>query len=574
MRDLSYIMRAFFKRRGLLLCSMALTVISCVAEIRLPMLMAGIVNKGVLLEDLTQVRHGGMQMLATVLVMALAGFGAYMTCALASEGFARDLRDALFERIVRLSVGQVESLGSGPLMTRLTRDVGSCASIPEVLTQLLLEPIVLLVCGIWMIWRLSHLFDGVFLVFVVVQCALTLLFVAKTMPLFVGIQRKNDGLNSYLQTELRAVRLIKAYQGEEKEEAALEVRSEQLRAVQLQANRWAALFDPLLMVVVNFAITFILCLSGWMVQAGTVQVGSVLAAVTYTEQVLLSIVLSGKLFSHVTEARACAERVAEVLRMEPEVEDGEKPLTGGVQSLDLRDVSFCYVPGGREILSKIDLSLKRGDFLAVCGCVGCGKTTLARLLCRACDPTSGSVLINGEDARGYRLKDIRRAVAVVEKDLNVIEGTIAHNILYGREDISREALRKAMRTAGVEEMISGLPEGEETCAHSLGTSLSGGDRQRLALARALAGDPSVLVLDDSTSSLDFSTEAQVLRAIRRDRPGIAIVLMTQRVPSVQAADAIVCIGEDGSVETGTVEGLLRSSAVFSRLYRSQGGAAC
>lgn len=574
MKDLLFISKRFWRHRWLLVCAAVLTAVSCAAELALPNMMAGIVNEGLLERRVEAVRAGSAAMLVTVLVLGLAGFGTFMTCAAASERFALELREELYGKITALSVGQVERIGAGPLITRLTGDTAVCASFAEVLLQMLLEPVLLLIGGVVMMWRISHAFDAVFLAFVVLQSVLVLLFVRKTMPLFLNVLEKNDKMNGFLQSELRCLRLIKAYGGETRESNAFGNFTEEIRAAQMGVRRWTAFFDPLILLVVNSAVACILLLSG-LQAGGTLRAGSILEAMTYAEQVLLSIVISGRLFSQVAEAKASAGRLAEVLRTEPEVTGGEMPVPpGGIGRLVLRDVSFRYPSGGAPVLSGLDLTVERGAFVAVCGSAGCGKTTLSRLLCRVCDPTSGQILADGTDLRNYRLDGVRRSIAVVEKNMDIIEGTIAENILYGRADITEADVEWALEVSGAAELVRALPEGRDAWARSLGTSLSGGDRQRLALARALAGRPSVLVMDDCTSSLDYTTERTVLRSIRKNCPDLTVILMTQRVPSVQGADLVVCIGEDGRARSGAAEELKETSPLFALLCRSQEDIPC
>lgn len=559
----------------MLLCAAGLTAVSCAGELALPSIMEGIVNDGVLGSRMEAVRGGSAAMLITVLVLGLSGFGTFMACAAARERFALELREELYGKITALSVGQVESIGAGPLITRLTGDTAVCASLVEVLLQMLLEPVLLLTGGVVMMWRISHAFDAVFLAFVLFQCVLVLLFIHKTMPLFLRVLEKNDRMNGFLQSELRCLRLIKAHGGRAREAAAFDSYAEEIRAAQMELRRWTAFFDPLILLVVNAAVACIFLLSGARTPGGELRAGSILAAMTYAEQVLLSIVVSGRLFSQVTEARASAGRLAEVLRAEPLIVSGELPVPpGGFGRLALRDVSFCYPSGGTPVLSGLNLTFERGAFVAVCGSAGCGKTTLSRLLCRVWDPSSGQILADGRDLRNYWLDGVRRSIAVVEKNMDIIEGTIADNILYGRADIGGEDVEWALEITGAAELVRALPEGRHTWARSLGTSLSGGDRQRLALARALAGRPSILVMDDCTSSLDYATEGAILRSIRKNCPGLTVILMTQRAASVQGADLAVCIGEDGRASSGTVEQLKESSPLFALLCRSQEETPC
>ncbi len=553
----------------MLLLAAALTVVSCASELILPLIVEDIVNRGVLRGSLDVVCQGSVRMLGMAVVLALSGFGTFMSCSLASERFARDLRERLYRKVTEMSVMQVEKFGSGSLITRLTSDVDSCAALANVLLQLLLEPALLMMGGILIMWRISHRFDMVFVFFILMQCAFVLLFVRKTMPLFLGVQRSNDRMNAYLQTELRCLPLIKAFTGEGKEARRFESLSEEIRSIQLEAKRWTALFNPMVMLVVNILVACILMATEGEVRSGGLLVGSVMAAVTYAEQTLLSIVISGKFFGFLAQATPSAERIAQVLREEPEIRDGAKRLehVGGIA---LNEASFRY-PDGVMVFPGLSMHIAPGDFIAVCGGVGCGKTTLARILCRVYDVSSGEVLVNGKDIRDFRLSDVRRNITVVEKDMDIAEGTIESNILCGREDVTSEAVFRAVRAAGLEEFVRRLPEGLETDVLSGGASLSGGERQRLAIARALAGNPGVLVMDDCTSCLDYATENNVVRSIRKNYPDTAVVLMTQRVLSVQTAERVVCIERDGRVSVGTAECLKETSALFSELYRSQGG---
>lgn len=575
LKNLVFISKRFWRYRWLLLCAAILTAVSCAAELALPRIMADIVNEGLLERRVETVQAGGAAMLITAFVLGLAGFGTFIACAAARERFALELRGELYEKITALSVAQVEAIGAGPLITRLTGDTNLCASLAEIFLQMLLEPVLLLIGGVVMMWRISHAFDAVFLAFIALECTLVLLFVYKTMPLFLNVLEKNDRINGFLQSELRCLRLIKAYGGGARESAAFENFAEEIRASQMRVRNWTALFDPLILLVVNSAVVCILLLSGLQATAGGLRAGSILEAMTYAQQVLLSIVVSGRLFSQVAEARASAGRLAEVLCTEPSIIGGEMPVPpDGIGRLVLRDVSFRYPSVGAPVLSGLDLTLERGAFVAVCGSAGCGKTTLSRLLCRVCDPTSGQILADGTDLRSYCLDGVRRSIAVVEKNMDIIEGTIAENILYGRTDIPEADVQWALEITGAAQLVRALPEGWDAWARSLGATLSGGDRQRLALARALAGRPSVLVMDDCTSSLDYTTEGAVLRSIRRNCPNLTVILMTQRVPSVQGADLVVCIDEDGKARSGTAEQLRESSPLFALLCRSQEGIPC
>ena len=554
MRDVAKLMRRFFRHRWLLFGAVALTVLQCACELILPLQMAEIVNGGLLRTDMDLIGSTGMRMVIVCVLLGMSGYGAWLCCAVGSQRFGLELRESLYEKICGLSLSQVSDFGSGSLITRMTSDVNICAELMNALVQLLLEPVVLLIGGILLVSGLSRTLGFVFTAFCALQVAVMLLFIRKSAPIFVRIQRVTDQFNRYLQSTLRHLRLTKAYQTESWEADRSETINRSLLDISFTAQKWVAVFNPLVMLIMNFSVVFILAFSGAHVADGTMPVGNVMAAVTYSEQILLSIMISGKLFRYAAEAAPSAGRISEVLGAVPEIRDGERNIAEPIRMIELQKVDVAF-PASGPIIEGLDFSVHAGEMVAVVGPMGCGKTTLARLLNRTCEATGGQIRLDGAPIDAFQLEPLRRRVALVEKGAELLEGTICENIAFGREDISPEEVRRAAEIAGCGPFVERLPQGYDAPVLSMGTSLSGGERQRVAIARALAGRPDILVLDDATSALDYETEARILNGMRSEYPRMAIVLTTQRIPSARRADRI-CFLSEGRVEASGTHGEL------------------
>lgn len=545
-----------------------MTVVCCIGEIYLPFAMSCIVNEGIMHKNLPYIYRQGALMLAAAFVIAVGGFLVNISCSYAGEHFAKDIREELYTKISSMSLIRFESIGSGSLITRLTEDVNSCAAFLAIFIQLTVEPAVLLAGSITVMWHLSPGFDTVFLTFLFIQVAVVFVFIYLTVPLFAKVRFKTDRLNSYLLNSIKRIRLIKAFMGEKKEEDHFDRAVHDIRQAKFKAGKISALFNPMIMLIVNICICAILIISDKEVSLGRVNAGSVLAAVTYSEQILLSIIISGRLFGYAAEAEPSAIRISEILNLKNDIPEGTVPMERGKKEIELKQVSFSY-PNGMNIFKDIDLKIQAGSFTALCGGTGSGKTTFARLLDRVYDVTGGSILINGCDIRDFRLKDVRKCIAVVEKVCDIVEGSIAENIIYGREGVNPEDMEKAMKAAELYEAVCNLKNKEHTYISSMGTTLSGGEKQRLAIARALAGNPDVLVIDDGTSALDYTSEGRIIENIRNTYPALTLFITTQRVRSIQWADMVVCIEKGGKISYGTPSRLAAESPAFSVLYASQ-----
>ena len=568
MKSVWHIFRRLRNQKLMIAAAILLTAGQCALELYLPWLMADIINNGVLGGDASVITGQGQRMLIACLAMGVIGYGTSISCAYISQKFALGLRQELYGHITTLSLEQVDSLQTGSLITRLTADVAACASLVNVSIMLFVEPVLLMAGGIYMMWNISRNFGSVFSLFVVCQLILMIGFIILTAPKFIKVQKLTDGINGNLQTTFANFRMIKGYTTETQENESFFEKNDTLFKTAFDVQKLLAIFNPVVMLLMNSAVAYILYTAGVNVGNGAMAVGDVVAAITYSEQILLSIMVGGQMLRMVSEAVPSSARIQEVLQMESSMPHEGQKIEAPVQNLSCRQVSFAYPESG-TVIENCDFSINRSEFVAMIGMIGAGKSTLSSLLGRFYDVKEGSVELDGVDVRRIDPEEVRRHVAVVDRQAAVFEGTFADNIVFGREGVTREDMVLAAQTAQCEGFILRQPDGYETRLVSLGHSISGGEKQRLAVARALAGRPDVLILDDSTSAMDYQTEAEMLKAIRGNYPDMALLLVTHRIPSAKSADCIAVFSEKRVLDMGTDGELRQRCPVYRTLCVSQ-----
>lgn len=563
MKDLGVVLRRVFRRRWLVIAALALIAGQCGLKLLLPRMMEDAVNNGVMKRDMDYIVAVGKRMAGLCLTLGACGYAGNLLCAVLGHRFARDFRDEVYAHITGLSAYQVSAFGSGTLITGLTTDIDVCAALINAMIPLAVEPLLLFVGGVAMMWSLSPAFGQAFLCFAAIQILVMVLFIRSTAPGFVKVRERMDAMNACLQSTFSSFRLTRAVNAQSVAYAKFGGRNDALFEAAYGVQRRIALFNPIVMLIMNMAVASVLWLSGREVSSGALNVGMVLAAITYSEQVLLSIMAEGQMYRRITEAQPSARRLRRILETRPELADGEKRLEGPFRELAFEDVAFDY-PDGNRVLDGMSLAVRAGETVALVGPIGNGKTTLAGLCVRLADPTRGRVLLNGRDIREWSMADVRKMVALVEKHTAVLDGTVGDNLRFGREGIREEDLRAAVSAAQLDDYVAGRPEGLDAPLLSMGKSLSGGERQRLTIARALAGRPGLLVLDDATSSLDYRTERALLQAIRREYAGMAVLMVTNRPPSAAQADRVLLM-DGGRIAAEGTDAALRAE---SPLYRS------
>ena len=535
-----------------------------------PRLMASMIDDGVLRSQMDVILRSGGLMLA---VAILGGIGGYASCVLSNtyaQRFGNDLRKATFERVMRMPAARLSDYSEGMLITRITTDTQVLAEFSAVLIQTLVKPILLFIFGSVMIFTVNRTFGLIVLLSVPIQIGIMLLFIRKTSPMFLRVQQKFDRLSTKALQLVSNNRLIKAYGREEDEADRFGDASRSLMQTSLKVQQLLAILNPLVMLLLNGVMLLILYAGGLEAEAGTARVGQIMAAISYAQQIMMALMMAGMVFQHIARSRASAGRVEEILSAEiAQKSDGFRG-DGPISELVLEHVTFSYPgsTGGKPVLNDVNLRFARGERTLIVGATGSGKSTLAQLIARVYAPTGGRLLLNGRPLEDWSEDALRERLAVVFQNSDFFSGTVAENLCYGTPDAEEAEMRRAAEIAQVDDFITGLRRGYQSRVSERGLSLSGGQRQRVAIARALLRQPEILLLDDSTSSLDAETEQALYAALKGADVPIVIVV-AQRMTGLLDAEQIVLLHEGRVEAVGTHEELLRSSERYQAIFASQ-----
>ncbi|NLY69597.1 MAG: ABC transporter ATP-binding protein [Clostridiales bacterium] len=549
-------------------------VVEVLVDLIQPTLMSVIVDDGVIAGDLSKLARTGLLMLLLVVVGGIGGLSASYFSAVASQGFGRDLRGDIFRRVMDLSLSQTDKFSTGSLVTRLTNDVTMLQNFVAMVLRMFIRAPLLFVGGIIMALSLDVSFSIVLACAMPIELIIVLIVVLKARPLFDTVQKKIDNVNSIVQENIMGARVVKAFVREEHQIGKFDDANRDLRDTTLYVQKLLAILHPTMMIIMNVSVVAIILIGGLQVQAGALEVGKIMAAITYVVQILFSLMMVAMMFQMLSRAMASARRINEVLDEKPAIMSGsstpERRKGGG--SVKFENVSFRY-PGtsGKPVLSDINLDIKPGEYIAILGATGSGKSSLVKLIPRFYDVTEGRVLVNGIDVRDFDLKNLRERIAFVLQTSELFSGTVADNIRFGYEDATDEEVRRAAKIAQADEFISSFVDGYDTYVAEKGASLSGGQKQRIAIARAILRKPEIIIFDDSTSALDVGTESSLRAALRSELKDTTIIMIAQRITSVMTADRIAVI-EDGIITAcAPHDELLETSETYRDIYNSQIG---
>lgn len=543
-----------------------------------PDLMAKIVDKGVLQSDFDLIIRVGVQMILCVLAGGASGVLCGVFANLASNGFGNDLRKDVFSHIMSLSFEQTDKFSTGSLITRLSNDITQVQTMVAISVRMLVRNGVMFVGGIIMLFRQSPRFS------VVAACALPFLlilvvfFLRKTSPLFRKVQEKLDGVNHVMQEDVAGARVVKAYVKEDYELSRFDRANDALCSENLRVQTLLAFLGPCMNIIMNLCVVAVILVGGITVKnGGDLTPGSIMAAITYLTQILGGIGFLANIFQTFTRAKASADRINEVLESPPSIEDGEnEQIETGRGTVEFRDVCFAYPGTSDNVLEHIDLTVRRGETLAIIGSTGSGKTTLVDLIPRFYDVSSGEVLVDGRNVKDYKLTDLRDKISVVMQRSEIYSRPIEENIRWGAPDASPEQIKAAGEAAQADGFICEKEYGYHTVISEGGHSLSGGQKQRVCVARALLKPHEILIFDDATSALDLRTEASLYDALGKQDPDSTKIIIAQRIASVRRADRIIVLDNGRIAASGTHETLMEASEIYRDIYRSQqreGGAA-
>jgi ATP-binding cassette, subfamily B, multidrug efflux pump len=551
-----------------------LMMIEVAMDLAQPRLMQHIVDVGIAQLDMTIVLRTGATMVGLAAVGMLGGLGNCVLGVRAGQGYGADLRDALYRKIQSLSFGNLDTLGTGELVTRLTNDVTQVQEVVLITLRILVRAPLLLVGSLSMMIITSPRLAMLLLGLVPIVVIGLVIIIKYAHKLFSAVQKAIDGVNSVVQENLSSVRVIKAFVRQDHERRRFAGANENLTARSVRAERTVAAFGPFLMMSLNLGIVGIVWFGGVQVTQGQAQVGQIMASVNYLITTLMSLMMVGMLLTRVSRAQASAERLIEILDSEPVVTDAaeavaEMPCLGCV---DLEDVVFAYGSDGEEsVLDGINLSIQPGQTVAILGATGSGKSTLAHLIPRFYDVKAGRLMVDQMDVREIQQRALRQQVAIVMQDPFLFSGTIANNLRYGRPEATDEEVVQAAKLAQAHDFIMSFPDGYDTVLGQRGVNVSGGQKQRMAIARALVMRPTILILDDSTSSVDVETEALIQNALAEHLTGCTCVMVAQRISTVLQADCIIVLDGARVAAQGTHQELLATSPIYQEIYESQLG---
>ena len=543
-----------------------------------PGIMSQIVDDGVLglnsggTGDLGLIWKLGLQMTGLVLFGGLCGSLNNVFVHMSGQNIGNEIRKDCFRKIMTFSFPQIDAFGTGSLITRVTNDITQVQNFVSQFVRGMIRTSLLMFGSIYCMFRLNRDFGWIVLCAFPLIVGCLVLCMAKANPLFSKLQAQLDTLNSIMQEDVSGIRIIKACVREIYEKARFGKANGALIKTQLRVLVIFAFMNPVINALMYVVVAVILLVGSFEVGGGAATPGTIMAAITYTTQLLNGILMLVMLFQNISRGLASWRRVKEVLHSQPALADGS--FDGQTQlhgQIEFQDVSFAYPDSNQIVLDHINLTIFPGETLAVMGTTGCGKTSLVNLIPRFYDVTGGAVLVDGVDVRQYQQQALREKVAAVLQKSELFTLTIGENIAWGAPGASQEKIKAAAVTAQADGFISDSSNGYQTAVAERGMSLSGGQKQRLSIARAVLKGAEILIFDDSTSALDLKTEADLYAALQQSNPGSTKIIVAQRIASVRHADRIVVLENGRIAACGTHEQLLGSCAIYQDIYHSQVG---
>ena len=543
-----------------------------VLELELPQAMSEIVDVGIAGGDRSYILLTGLKMFLMAMAALGCGVGAAVLAAKAAMGFGANLRQAEYEQVQRFSFANIEHFSTASLITRLTNDVSSVQMTLFMGMRMFVRAPVMLVTALVKAMELSLDLSQVFLMAVPLLIIAVVIVIRYVGPFFTALQNATDDLNLVVQENLNAVRVVKSFVREDEEEKKFRVRSDRLRDTAERAFGFVVMFMPIMIMIMGGTIVSLMWLGGHDVAEGTLLSGDLMAFFTYASEILMSLMMVSMVLMFLTRAIACGKRIVEVLDEQPQITDAQADPALTVENGDIRfeHVYFKYHPTAEDWnLTDIDLHIESGMTVGILGGTGSAKTTLVSMIPRLYEAQEGTVSVGGRPVADYTMEHLRESVSVVLQKNTLFSGTIRENLRWGDPNATEDKLWAACLAACADEFLERMADGLDTDMGQGGVNVSGGQKQRLCIARAILKKPKVLILDDSTSAVDTATDAKIRQAFRQDLPGTTKLIVAQRVTSVMDADLILVMDDGAVAAQGTHEELMKTCEIYREVYESQ-----
>lgn len=547
-------------------------IVEVLLEITIPVLMSRIVDVGIPNKDIAYVVKVGTLMVVIAICSLVCGALSGAFAARASAGFSSELRKALFFKIQDYSFANIDKFSTASLITRLTSDVTNTQNAFMMIIRMLVRAPVMLVSATLMALSINSSLVSVFLIAIPILAVALTVIATSTYPRFMAMLKKYDGMNSSVQENLRAIRVVKSFVRATYEKSRFKIAVDQLVEASLRAERIVIWNMPIMQLTMYGCIISILWFGGNMIIGGTLLTGELISFISYVTQILMSLMMISMVFINIVMSRASVARIIEVIDEDIDITDGH--VEGDIQpqdgSISFQDVCFRYGTASEEdIISHINLDIKSGETIGIIGGTGSAKSTLVQLIPRLYDVTNGKILVGGHDVRNYKLETLRGAVGMVLQKNVLFSGTIRDNLKWGNPDATDAQVEEAAQAAQADSFIKSFPDGYDTWLGQSGVNVSGGQKQRLCIARALLKHPKIIILDDSTSALDTATDSKIRQAFNVELKDTTTIIIAQRVTSVCDADRIIVL-DDGHINgIGTHEELLANNDIYREVYNSQ-----
>ncbi|WP_168124016.1 ABC transporter ATP-binding protein [Paenibacillus sp. HB172176] len=559
--------------QALIALVMVLILLQSLAELYLPTLMSDIVDKGIVEGDHPYIWRVGGYMLLFTLAGTVVSILASLYASKVSSGFGHVVRGKVFSHVEKFSLQEFDQLGTASLITRTTNDITQVQQVLMMMLRMMVMAPMMCIGGIIMALSKDAELTLVLVVALPVLGGTIWLITSKGLPYFKAIQKKLDRLNLVLRERLTGIRVIRSFNRTESEKVRFTEANGDLTNTAIRVNQIMATLMPLMMLIMNLSSVAIVWFGGLRIDSGAMEVGDLIAFTQYAMQIMFSLLMFSMMFVMVPRASASAVRIDEVLHQEPVIHDGDTAAHSGktVQTgiVEFDNVTYSYPGAERPAVERISFRAEPGKVTAIIGGTGSGKSTLINLVPRFFDVQSGSLRVDGVDVREWTQEQLRAAIALVPQKSVLFTGTVADNIRYGKDDASDEELRQAADTAQATDFITGMSDGFDSTIEQGGANVSGGQKQRLSIARALIRKPKVYLFDDSFSALDYKTDARLRAALRDETKESAVIIVAQRVSTVMDADQIIVLDEGQIAGIGTHKELLESSEVYREIVASQ-----